>query len=205
MMARALWGIGRSCSFLGVFVVIYQGKDELVWGPRSLPPVQSVVADGHSLILRKGSSTREEQRVEFHKKPVEEERGLLGFGLYNLPKSYRRGKGTILTYDCKCLAKGIVEKKGRTCNVRAATSPRVCVVWCQKTGLGPFSALRRDDSGGRGHGNGDGFLQGTRELTIRMSLTTTAPTRCHVRDCQKIIIPVSRARVKITFNTERHM
>lgn len=103
------------------------------------------------------------------------------------------------------LAKGIVEKKSRTCNVRAATSPRVCMVWCQKTGLGPFSAVRRDDSGGRGHGNGDGFLQGTCEMTIHMSLTTAAPTRCHVRDCQKIIIPVSRARVKITFNTEGHM
>lgn len=64
--------------------------------------MQSVVADGLSLILRKGSSIREEQRVGFHKKPVEEERGLLGFGFYNLPKSSRRGKGKILTYDCKC-------------------------------------------------------------------------------------------------------
>lgn len=73
-----------------------------MWGPCSFPPVQSVVADGLSLILRKGSSIREEQRVGFHKKPVEEERGLLGFGFYNLPKSSRRGKGKILTYDCKC-------------------------------------------------------------------------------------------------------
>lgn len=69
-------------------------------GILQLPPLQSVVADGLSLILRKGSSAREEQRVGFHKKYVEEERGLLGFGLYNLLKSSRRGKGKILTYDC---------------------------------------------------------------------------------------------------------
>ncbi len=26
MLAKVIWGITRSCSFLGVFVVIYQGK-----------------------------------------------------------------------------------------------------------------------------------------------------------------------------------
>lgn len=75
------------------------------------------------------------------------------------------------------------------------------MVWCQKTGLGPSSAFRRDDSGGGGHGNGDGCLQGTREATRHILLTTAARTRCHVRDCQKIIIPVGRTGVKIIIST----
>lgn len=33
------------------------------------------------------------------------------------------------------------------------------------------------------------------------SLTTAARTRCHVRDCQKIIIPVGRTGVKIIIST----
>lgn len=100
------------------------------------------------------------------------------------------------------LAEDILEKKGRTCNVRAPTSPRVCMVWCQKTGLGPSSAFRRNDSGGGGHGDGNGCLQGTRKTTRRTLLTTAAPTRCHVRNCQKIIIPNGRASVKIIISTE---
>lgn len=59
------------------------------------PPVKMVIADGPSPFLCEGSSTREEQRARFHEEPFEEERGLLGFGLYNMPKSSRRGKGKI--------------------------------------------------------------------------------------------------------------
>lgn len=49
------------------------------------PPVKMVIADGPSPFLCEGSSTREEQRARFHEESFEEERGLLGFGLYNMP------------------------------------------------------------------------------------------------------------------------
>lgn len=93
--------------------------------------MKMVMADGPSPFLCEGSSTREEQRARFYEESFEEERGLLGFGLYNMPKSSRRGKGKIpKLITANVLAEDILEKKGRTCNVRAATSARVCMVWC---------------------------------------------------------------------------
>lgn len=137
MLARAILGITRSCSFLGVFVMIYQ-----------------------ALFCLRSNSISKLGDASWLKRLLMRKETFWAVGFSCCASLFVEEKVCPLASATHTRAHGWTEAPRRVGHVRAAAGARVGMVFSEEARLGAAGSVRRDNSRRRRHGYGDGRLQG---------------------------------------------